>query len=436
VAVSDPKKHVVVCGIDDSMIDSLRVQLEGLGAWSVVSVSWPTLQGLDTISPLAYVLLGMYEPASREWQGRLTARPKGVPLVQIGGNPDKSSAPDAWLPAPASMTTLANTLATLVHTPEKPRSPRQRKSDLIIGRSPAIQGVLHAIDRFASSGAAALVTGESGTGKELVARALHTCGSRADGPFVAINCAAIPDTLFEAELFGHVRGAFTGAVAVRPGVFEAADRGTLFLDEIGEIPTGLQAKLLRVLETQEVARLGSNEPRKVDVRVVAATNQDLTEAVRSKRFREDLYYRLRVCPIEVPPLRARSEDIPFLVEHYLEVLAHKEKKARPMLLPSALQKLLTHDWPGNVRELISCLQRAMLLGTGGLIDDRAIDLPTRERPLIAPYRVAKENFERSYYEQLMRASGGQITLAAKLADKTRKEIYDALKRLGLSRDPV
>ncbi|HUS66871.1 MAG TPA: sigma-54 dependent transcriptional regulator [Kofleriaceae bacterium] len=434
--MSDPgQRHVVICGIDDSMIDGLRVQLEGLGPWSVVSIAWPLLQGFDEVVPLAYVLLGVYEPASRDWAARLAARPKDVPLVWVGGTPDKSARPDAWLPAPASMTMLAAILAALVKAREQPRSPRQRKSDLILGSSTAIQTLLHTIDRFASSSAAALITGESGTGKELVARALHSCGERADGPFVAINCAAIPDTLFEAELFGHNRGAFTGAVAVRPGVFESADHGTLFLDEIGEIPPALQVKLLRVLETHEVSRLGSNEARRVDVRVVAATNRDLEEAVRARTFREDFYYRLNVCPIRVPPLRERAEDIPVLVSHYLDVLAQREKQSRPTLAHSALEKLLSYAWPGNVRELIAVLQRALLLAQGGLIDDRAIDLPAGEKSLIAPYRDAKALFERTYYETLLRTAGGQITLAAKLADKTRKEIYDALARLGLKRDP-
>jgi two-component system response regulator GlrR len=293
---------------------------------------------------------------------------------------------------------------------------------------------LQTIDRIASSRAPVLITGESGTGKELVARALHAGGSRADRPFVAINCAAIPEALFEAELFGHTRGAFTGAVAVRPGVFEAADHGTLFLDEIGDIPPALQAKLLRVLETGEVVRLGANEPRHVDVRIVAATNRDLVEDVRERRFREDLYYRLFVCPIVVPPLRDRPEDIPILVSHYLETLSAREKRARPALMPAALDKLLSYDWPGNVRELIAVLQRAVLLGQAGVIDESAIEVGGSGRPLISPYRDAKREFERTYYEALLRTSSGQISRAAKLAHKTRKEIYDAMKRLGFQRE--
>ncbi|MCA1664907.1 MAG: sigma 54-interacting transcriptional regulator, partial [Myxococcales bacterium] len=194
------------------------------------------------------------------------------------------------------------------------------------------------------------------------------------------------------------------------------------------------AKLLRVLETGEVTRLGSNEPHRIDVRIVAATNCDLEEAVRTRRFREDLYYRLHVCPVRVPALRDRPEDIPMLTAHYLEVIATREKRPRQTLLPTALDKLLSYDWPGNVRELIAVLQRAVLLGRAGVIDPDAIQLPSAARPLIAPYRDAKRNFEREYYGELLRTSAGQISRAAKLAHKTRKEIYDAIKRLGFERD--
>jgi two-component system response regulator GlrR len=431
MAAPSTSRHVIFCGIDDRLIDSYAAQLHADAGWSVVSVRWPDLTPLDGLQPLAYVVLGSYEPAAGEYGARLAKRAAGVPLVWVGGSADATARPDAWIPAPPSLSLLKAALSSLIKEPAVPRHSR-RKSDEILGRSQAIQVLAQTIDRVAASTAPVLVTGESGTGKELVARALHMGSLRYDRPFVAINCAAIPETLFEAELFGHTRGAFTGAVAVRPGVFEAAHGGTLFLDEIGEIPTALQAKLLRVLETGEVTRLGSNEPRSVDVRVVAATNCDLTQAVQDKRFREDLYYRLRVCPIEVPPLRARPDDIPLLVSHYLEVIAAREKRARPTLLPSALDKLLSYDWPGNVRELIAILQRAVLLSQGGVIDEQSIGLPATGRPLITPYRDAKREFERLYYDELLRTASGQISRAAKLAGKTRKEIYDALKRLGFA----
>jgi DNA-binding NtrC family response regulator len=308
----------------------------------------------------------------------------------------------------------------------------RRKSDMIIGVSAAVRALLAALDRLAASVAPVLITGESGTGKELVARALHYSGIRASAPFVPINCAAIPEPLFEAELFGYQRGAFTGAVASRPGAFEAADGGTLFLDEIGEMHVPLQAKLLRVLETGEVPRLGSNERRRSNVRVVAATNRNLQAEVRAGRFREDLFYRVSVYPVAIPPLRDRPEDIPPLVAHHLEEIARRERRPVPRLTHAALERLLAHRWPGNVRELINALERAILLAEQDVIDLEHVALPHNSAPpLIVPYREAKEQFEHEYYSRLLRTCAGNISLIAKLAQKTRKEVYDALKKLGL-----
>jgi DNA-binding NtrC family response regulator len=282
-----------------------------------------------------------------------------------------------------------------------------------------------------------LVTGESGTGKELVARSLHYCGPRANAPFIALNCAAIPETLIEAELFGNARGAFTGAIAARECAFEAADGGTLFLDEIGEMPLAMQSKLLRVLETSEVQRLGSTELRKVDFRLVSATNRNLDAEVKQGRFREDLFYRVMVYPIHVPALRDRIEDLPRLVTHYLAVIAARDRRSPLRLTATALERLLGHYWPGNVRELVNLLERAALLARGSMIDVDQIMFSTdgtagQDVPRsLVPYREAKAQFEHDYYAHLVRAANGNISLAAKLAAKTRKEVYDALRRHGL-----
>jgi two-component system response regulator GlrR len=302
---------------------------------------------------------------------------------------------------------------------------------MIVGSSSAMKRLQSTLDRLARSLAPVLVTGESGTGKELAARALHYGSVRAAAPFIALNCGAIPESLFEAELFGHQRGAFTGAVSARPGAFEAADGGTLLLDEIGEMPLALQVKLLRVLETGEVTRLGGNERKRLNVRVVAATNKNLAEEVKRGRFREDLFYRVNVCSLEIPPLRERPEDIPALVMHHLEEIARREQRSAPRVTQVALDKLLAHRWPGNVRELVNVVERAVLHAEGGTIDAAHLVLPDDAMPLIAPYRDAKEEFERAYYAQVMRATGGNISLVAKLAQKTRKEVYDALRRLEL-----
>ena len=312
----------------------------------------------------------------------------------------------------------------------------RRKTDMIIGDSPAIRQLLHALDRLAPATTPVLITGESGVGKELVARSLHYAGPRAPGQFVAINCAAIPEPLFEAELFGYRRGAFTGAINPHPGAIEAAHRGTLFLDEIGDMPLAMQAKLLRVLETGEVQRVGASTRTVVDFRLVTASNRDLEQAVRDGLFRADLYYRIHVYPVHVPALRDRAEDVPRLVHHYLAVIAARERRPVPRVTPAALDKLADYAWPGNVRELVNLVERAVLCAGEQVIDAehvfvRAPAEPPRGTAPLVPYREAKARFEVDYYAQLMRAAGGNVSRAAKLGRKTRKEIYDALKRCGL-----
>jgi transcriptional regulator with PAS, ATPase and Fis domain len=324
-------------------------------------------------------------------------------------------------------------------------TPRERrKTDMIIGDSPAIRQVLSALDRLTPATTPVLITGESGVGKELVARSLHYSGPRAPGPLVAINCAAIPEALIEAELFGYRRGAFTGAVQPRPGAIEAAHRGTLFLDEIGEMPGAMQAKLLRVLESGEVQRIGASERRQVDFRLVSATNRDLEQAVRDGGFRADLYYRVHVYPLHVPALRERTEDIPRLVHHYLAVIAERERRPVPRVTREALDKLVRYRWPGNVRELVNLVERAVLCA-GAAAADAVIDAehvlvpepsaPRGTQPLV-PYREAKARFELEYFAELMRTAGGNVSRAARLGGKTRKEIYEALRRCGLTCRPL
>jgi transcriptional regulator with GAF, ATPase, and Fis domain len=243
-----------------------------------------------------------------------------------------------------------------------------------VGDHPALREVMQAVQRAAGADTTVLIEGESGTGKELVARALHAWSPRAEGPFVAINCAAIPETLLETELFGHERGAFTGAVGRKLGKFEVAHRGTLFLDEIGDLPLPLQAKVLRAIERKQFERVGGNVPVSVDVRIVAATNARLRAAVSARRFREDLYFRLSVFPIAVPALRARASDIPVLAQHFLERFCRDQKKRCASLSPGALASLQAYAWPGNVRELQNCLERAVILAEGDTIHARHLQL--------------------------------------------------------------
>src|SRR4029450_5199758 len=250
----------------------------------------------------------------------------------------------------------------------------RRGAPRIIGEDAKLRHVLQQLHRAAATDTTVLLEGESGTGKELFARALHALSNRSEGPFVAINCAAIPETLLETELFGHEKGAFTGAAARKPGRFELAHRGTLFLDEIGDLPLGLQAKILRAIEEKRFERVGGTQSLHVDVRIVAATNKQLRAGVAAKQFREDLYFRLSVFPIAIPPLRERPDDIPILARHFAERFSRELKKKAAMLAPSALEELQKYHWPGNVRELQNCMERAVILSETDSIHARHLNL--------------------------------------------------------------
>src|SRR6201984_805401 len=244
------------------------------------------------------------------------------------------------------------------------RSSYERRFEQVIGNSPALESVLEQVERVAPTDSTVLIQGETGTGKELIAHAIYSLSSRCGRPFVRLNCAAIPLDLLESELFGHEKGAFTGAIAQKIGRFELADKGTLFLDEIGDIPAALQPKLLRVLQEQEFERLGSARTHQVDVRLVAATNRDLADMVKRGEFRSDLYYRVNVFPILLPPLRARSEDIPALVSHFVEVYGRRMGKQIDHISPATISALSSYQWPGNIRELQNFIERSVILSDG------------------------------------------------------------------------
>jgi formate hydrogenlyase transcriptional activator len=302
----------------------------------------------------------------------------------------------------------------------------------IVGNSAALLRVLGLVRIVAPTDATVLINGETGTGKELIAEAIHKCSERSKGPFVKLNCAAIPAGLLESELFGHERGAFTGAVTQRLGRFEAANGGTLFLDEIGDVPMELQAKLLRVLQEREIERLGSTCTRRVDVRVVAATNQHLAELVAEKQFRVDLYYRLNVFPIVLPPLRLRTEDIPMLVAHFVHKFAERMSKRVPRISEGAIETLLRYPWPGNIRELQNVVERAVILTTGDVLQLPALSsrLPVRTEP------VTLEEAERVHILNALQETnwvvGGASGAAARLGVK-RTTLVSKMRRGGLSR---
>jgi DNA-binding NtrC family response regulator len=309
----------------------------------------------------------------------------------------------------------------------------------VVAESPAFRRVLDVLARVAPSDATVLVSGESGTGKELVARRIHAASRRAEGPFVAVNCGALPEGLLESELFGHARGAFTGAVRERRGRFEEADGGTLFLDEVGEMAPALQVRLLRVLQEREIVRVGENVPRRVDVRVVAATNRDLKTDVQSGRFREDLYYRLEVVPVHLPPLRERPEDLAPLVEALVARAAARHDRPPPLVSREAFERLRAHRWPGNVRELANALERAVLLCRGDVV--RVDDLPESARApsesdlATAPPRETLEQavqaLEISWIRAALDRAGGIQTRAALELGIDERVLRYKLKKYGL-----
>ena len=324
------------------------------------------------------------------------------------------------------------------------RVDREWRFENLIGSGAAMRRVFETIRKAAETDLTVLVRGESGTGKELVAQALHQRSPRRERPFVAVNCAAISRELVESELFGHEKGAFTGADARRVGRFETAHGGTIFLDEIGDMPTETQAKVLRVLQERCFERVGGSKPVEVDVRVVAATHRDLEQEVRAGRFREDLYYRLRVVEIELPPLRERPEDMPALADHFLGELAARLDRPKRRLSPEAFAQLAAHRWPGNVRELRNVLEQAAVLAAGEAIEEADLNLPEAEGfaapradrdgaalPFAEAKRDAVESFERSFLLAALRANGGNVSRTAAAIGMVRQSLQQKIRELGL-----
>ena len=339
-------------------------------------------------------------------------------------------------------------MATMATTNSGDRDGGERRFEQIIGSSPALETVLEQVQRVAPTYSTVLIEGETGTGKELIARAIHNLSPRCGRPFIKLNCAAIPLDLLESELFGHEKGAFTGAIAQKIGRFELADKGTLFLDEVGDIPAALQPKLLRVLQEQEFERLGSGRTHQVDVRLVAATNRNLVEMVAQQQFRNDLYYRLNVFPVVMPPLRSRREDIPALVGHFVEVFGRKIGKKIDVIPEQTMAAFCSYSWPGNIRELQNLVERAVILANDGVLPNTLTSTPVSPPApsAVSAVRAAQQTVlpvtlsdsERALILQTLEATGwvigGSNGAATKLGVK-RTTLIHRMKKLGIERAP-
>jgi DNA-binding NtrC family response regulator len=391
----------------------------------VLDVQLPGLSGLDL-------------------QRELAKTDVQIPIIFITGHGDVPTSVRAikagaleFLTKPFEDEDLLDAIQQAIARDRKARQQRrdiaQPNFDEVVGTSAALRAVHKQVEVVAPTESTVLVLGETGTGKELIARAIHNLSSRSNRPFVKLNCAAIPSGLLESELFGHEKGAFTGAVAQRIGRFELAHRGTLFLDEVGEIPLELQSKLLRVLQEQEFERLGSTRTQRVDVRLIAATNRNLSRMVAERQFRDDLYFRLNVFPIQIPPLRERVEDIPLLVQHYVDRYAQRMNKSIETIPGEVIEALCRYPWPGNIRELQNFIERAVILTTGTALQPALAELE-RSTPAASTILGTLEQMERGHILQALQESrgviGGRYGAAARLGLK-RTTLISKMERLGI-----
>jgi two-component system response regulator HydG len=446
---------VLVVDDDRSMCETLEVVLAQRGfavRWTTDAAEIPALLGTDE-ADVVLTDLNMRGASGLDVCERVAASHPDVPVIVITAFGSLETAIAAIRAGAYDFITKPPEIDALVVALERAVQHRTLRAEVkrlrraveagtrfgpALGGSPAMQRVYDVLDRIADSTASVLITGETGTGKEVAARALHERGPRRKGPFVAINCSAMPETLLESELFGHVRGAFTDARAPRTGLCVQASGGTLLLDEIGDMPLALQPKLLRVLQERRVRPIGGDDEIPIDVRVVATTNRDLRTLVDTDRFREDLFFRINVIHVELPPLRERGGDVLLLAQHFLEVYAARADKRIGGFAPAAAEKLLEYPWPGNVRELQNCIERAVALARYEQItvDDLAEPVRAQRRvPRAADDGEAVElvplaEIERRHILRVVEASGGNKTVAAETLGITRKTLYRKLQEYG------
>jgi len=452
---------ILVVDDDQNLLELARTRLEGAsyGVVTATGVDQALAAARDGFD-LAIVDLRLADQDGITLMEKLHALNPEMPVIILTGHASVEGAVEAmkrgaytYLTKPFDPRELILQIGRalesrkLANENQRLRGLLQEKYDFanIVAKSDKMQKLLEAVSRVAKSDSTVYISGDSGTGKELIAKAIHLASGRKDKPFIAINCAAIPETLLESELFGHEKGAFTGAVRSTKGLFTQANEGTLFLDEIGDMPLSIQVKLLRALEERQFYPVGSEKPVSVDVRIVVATKKDLVEEVKKGLFREDLFYRIHVIPIILPPLKDRPEDIPYLVEHLLKKICGQMKKNVNGLTPKAMQKLMQHDWPGNVRELENALEYAVTMSQRDVIGDELI-LQTRTSAAAAPaedalpaqllptpgslktLKAARAEFEKAYLIRLLQMCDGKATRAAEIAGKYRADFYDLLKK--------
>jgi two-component system nitrogen regulation response regulator NtrX len=447
-----PGEHILIVDDERAIQKALRGVLEDEGyRVTAVGTGADALKAVaDEMPDLVFLDIFMSHMDGLETLAELKRLRPEATVVMISGHGTIETAVKAtrlgaydFIEKPLS---LEKTLITVSRSLEHSRLERENASlrarleerAEIIGESDVMRRLREHIATAAPSTGRVLIHGENGSGKELVARAIHALSARRDAPFVEVNCAAIPEELIESELFGHERGAFTGALARRRGKFETADSGTVFLDEIGDMSLKTQAKVLRALEEQAFERVGGRETLKVDVRVIAASNRDLPSLIAQGAFREDLFYRLNVIPIEVPPLRARTEDVPALVEHFIRVFCAENGKRLKIMAPAALTWFMTYEWPGNVRELRNMVERLVIMVPGDTIGAEDLPPPLRPKGEAAPpvsegkpLKEARDSFERAYILAELRAQDWNMTRTAERLGIERSHLYRKIRAYGI-----
>lgn len=444
--MSTLRRTVLLVDDDAGLLQLLSIRLRSAGfSVETASSAEQALARIAVSRPGAVVTdLRMDGMSGMELFERIQSEDPALPVILLtahGTIPDAVRATQrglfGYLTKPfddnALLELLQQALATPGSTDTAQASQDQAWRQEIQTTSPAMEALLADAELVAASEASVLIQGPSGSGKEVLAQALHRASPRRSKPMVAINCAAIPEQLLESELFGHAKGAFTGATSAHKGLFQTGSGGTVFLDEIGDMPLALQAKLLRVLQDREIRPVGASQTIPVDVRIISATHRNLENAIASGEFREDLYYRLNVVTLTLPSLRQRREDIPLLARHFLTQLQAKHPHRAKDFTPEALERLVAYDWPGNIRQLLNVVEQCCVLCTTSLVPVTLVERALQQKsPSIRTYAEAKEEFERDYLVQLLKITNGQVTQAARLAGRNRTEFYRLLQRNHLT----